>query len=142
MIVGDENADPLDGDATFDPMDLLLSNALVDTSVTPTSAGALEQVPPGFSAPETKTASFNLRANYALPAKNKNWRPINFGCLLGFSHRLDDCRACRTRCSAGRRLATPDCQSTPYGNRPGARSQDEVLSTRRRGRSTRRVNRS
>ena len=67
VVLGDQNADPVDGDATFNPIDLLLSNALVDTSVTPTSAGALEQVPTGSNR-ETKTASFNLRADYVLPS--------------------------------------------------------------------------
>lgn len=69
VILGDENADPVDGDATFDPIDLLLSNARIDTSLTPTSAGALEQVPASFTDRETKTASFNLRADYALPSE-------------------------------------------------------------------------
>jgi hypothetical protein len=68
VIVGDQNADPVDGDATFNPIDLLLSNPRVDTSLTPASAGALEQVPGNLSNRETKTASFNLRADYALPS--------------------------------------------------------------------------
>ena len=68
VIVGDQNADPFDGDATFNPIDLLLSSPRVDVSITPDSAGALEQVPGGLTAPETKTASFNLRADYALPS--------------------------------------------------------------------------
>ncbi len=67
IILGDQNADPVDGDATFNPINLLLTNPLVDTSVTPSSAGALEQVPSGSNR-ETKTASFNLRADYALPS--------------------------------------------------------------------------
>ncbi len=67
VIVGDQNADPTDGDATFNPINLLLSNSAVDTSVTPSSAGALEQVPSGSNR-ETKTSSFNLRADYALPS--------------------------------------------------------------------------
>jgi hypothetical protein len=67
VIVGDQNADPVDGDATFNPIDLLLSNVRVDNSLTPSSAGALEQVPIGSNR-ETKTASFNLRADYALPS--------------------------------------------------------------------------
>lgn len=69
VILGDQNADPLDGDATFNPADLLLSSPLVDTSITPTSAGALEQVPASFNFRESKTASFNLRADYALPSQ-------------------------------------------------------------------------
>ena len=68
VILGDQNADPDDGDATFNPIQLLLGNAGVDTSITPASAGALEDVPASFTNRETKTASFNLRADYALPA--------------------------------------------------------------------------
>lgn len=68
VIVGDQNADPDDGDATFNPIDLLLSNSLIDTSITPTSAGALEQVPGSFTNRQDKTSSFNLRADYALPS--------------------------------------------------------------------------
>lgn len=68
VIVGDQNADPVDGDATFNPIDLLLSDPRVDTSITPASPGALEQVPGDFNQRETKTASFNLRADYALPS--------------------------------------------------------------------------
>jgi 3-phytase len=76
IIVGDQNADPVDGDATFNPIDLLLSNAQIDTSVIPASAGAAEQVPPGLSNRDTKTASFNLRADYALPSV-VGWELLN-----------------------------------------------------------------
>lgn len=69
VILGDENADPVDGDASFNPVDLLLSSPLIDTSITPTSAGALEQVPTGENR-ETKTASFLLRADYVLPSES------------------------------------------------------------------------
>ncbi len=68
VILGDQNADPADGDATFNPAQLLLGNSQVDTSLTPTSAGALEQVAGGMSNRETKTSSFDLRADYALPS--------------------------------------------------------------------------
>jgi hypothetical protein len=68
VILGDENADLADGDATFNPIDVLLTNPRIDTSVTPISAGALEQVPRGLSDPGTKTAGFNPRADYALPS--------------------------------------------------------------------------
>ena len=71
VIMGDQNADPFDGDATFNPIDLLLSNAKVDNQLTPISAGALEQVPSGLTEPESKTASFNLRADYVLPSKKR-----------------------------------------------------------------------
>lgn len=68
VIMGDMNADPVDGDASYDPASLLLSSGQVDTSVTPTSAGALEQVPDSYNNRENKTASFNLRADYVLPS--------------------------------------------------------------------------
>jgi hypothetical protein len=68
IILGDQNADPVDGDATFNPINLLLSNTDINTMITPESAGALEQVPPSFMMRETKTADFNLRADYALPS--------------------------------------------------------------------------
>ena len=71
VIMGDQNADPVDGDATFNPISLLLENPLINTAITPSSLGALEQVPSGSNR-ETKTASFNLRADYALPAND--WR--------------------------------------------------------------------
>ena len=73
VIAGDQNADPDDGDATFNPASLLLMSAFVDTTLTPDSAGALEQVAPGQTNPETKTASFDLRADYALPAVYPDW---------------------------------------------------------------------
>ncbi len=68
VIMGDQNADPVDGDATFNPALLLLDSPFVDSTITPTSEGALEQVPSG-SERETKTASFNLRADYVLPSQ-------------------------------------------------------------------------
>lgn len=70
VILGDQNADPVDGDATFNPIQMLLDNPLVDTSITPSSTGAVEQVPDSFTDRETKTASFNLRADYALPSES------------------------------------------------------------------------
>ncbi len=76
VILGDQNADPADGDATFNPAQLLLSSDQVDTSLTPTSAGAQEQVPGSFSNRATKTSSFNLRADYVLPSKG-GWDLVN-----------------------------------------------------------------
>ena len=67
VIMGDQNADPDDGDATFNPIDLLLSSRRVDASLAPSSPGAAEQVPQGTNV-ETKTASFNLRVDYVLPS--------------------------------------------------------------------------
>lgn len=68
IVLGDQNADPVDGDSTFNPIDLLLSDNQVNTLPTPASAGALEQVPSGSNLAE-KTSSFNLRADYALPSE-------------------------------------------------------------------------
>jgi hypothetical protein len=70
VILGDQNADPVDGDATYNPANLLLTSNKVDVSITPTSAGALQQVPASYSNRENKTASFNLRADYVLPSVN------------------------------------------------------------------------
>lgn len=71
MVLGDQNADPVDGDATFNPILLLLDSGRFDTSITPSSPGAAEQVPLLFDQRETKTASFWLRADYALPSVQK-----------------------------------------------------------------------
>ncbi len=76
VIMGDQNADPTDGDATFNPISLLLNNPRINTRLTPSSAGALEQVPSG-SDRETKTASFNLRADYALPSRRSRMKLKN-----------------------------------------------------------------
>ena len=67
VILGDENADPTDGDATFNPILQLLDSPLIDTTITPSSAGALEQITSGSNR-ETKTSDFGLRADYALPS--------------------------------------------------------------------------
>lgn len=64
------DADPVDGDATFDAAMQITDHPLVDGSVIPVSTGALEQVPDTQSLRETKTADFNLRADYALPSKD------------------------------------------------------------------------
>lgn len=56
-----------DGDAIFNPIDLLLSNTPVNRSIKPFSAGALEQVSIGGNRRE-RTSSFNLRADHALPS--------------------------------------------------------------------------
>jgi hypothetical protein len=80
VIAGDENADPLDGDSTAGAIQQLLEHPLVNTKVTPTSAGAVEQagLQPGnethLGDPAFDTADFaeppgNLRADYVLPRK-------------------------------------------------------------------------
>ncbi|MCW1925668.1 choice-of-anchor J domain-containing protein [Luteolibacter arcticus] len=68
VILGDLNADPVDGDSSFEGSNALLGSALVDTSLTPESTGALQQVPASFNNESTKTSSFNLRADFALPS--------------------------------------------------------------------------
>ena len=86
VIAGDLNADPNDGDSTGNPVDMLLSNELVNASVTPSSAGAVEQAEllgganaehTGDPAHDTAdwqdenewgTATGNLRADYVLPS--------------------------------------------------------------------------
>ncbi len=81
VIMGDQNADPFDGDSTGNPILLFLDNSNIDTSVTPTSVGGPEaaQSQGGANAnhqgdPAFDTADFsdgstgNLRADYVLPS--------------------------------------------------------------------------
>ena len=83
VIAGDQNADPFDGDSTGDPIELLLDNPRVNTSVTPTSPGGPEQAAKQGGAnashlgdPAFDTADFadgapgNLRADYVLPDRD------------------------------------------------------------------------
>ncbi len=82
VIMGDQNADPFDGDSANDAILQLLDNPLVNTSVTPTSLGASEQASLQGRANATHqgnsafdTADFadstpgNLRADYVLPSE-------------------------------------------------------------------------
>ncbi len=82
VVAGDQNSDPLDGDSLPDAINQLLDSPLVNTSMTPTSAGAVEQsaLQGGANAnhesdPAHDTADFqdtpgpgNLRADYVLPS--------------------------------------------------------------------------
>jgi endonuclease/exonuclease/phosphatase family protein len=83
VIAGDQNSDPLDGDSIPGAIQQLLENPLVNTKLTPTSEGAVEQnaLQGGAnlthrSDPRYDTADFsdvapgNLRADYVLPRKN------------------------------------------------------------------------
>lgn len=85
VIMGDQNADPNDGDSTNNAILQLLDNPNINTSVTPSSAGAAEQasLQGGSNAnhgsdPAFDTADFadgdgspgNLRADYVLPDAN------------------------------------------------------------------------
>ncbi len=83
VIAGDQNSDPLDGDSIPGSAQLLLEHPRVNTSVTPSSQGAVEQAALQGGAntthrsdPAFDTADFadgapgNLRADYVLPEKN------------------------------------------------------------------------
>jgi 3-phytase len=83
VIAGDLNSDPFDGDSIPGSAQLLLEHPLVNTKVTPSSEGAVEQAQLQGGAntthlgdPAFDTADFadttpgNLRADYVLPRKN------------------------------------------------------------------------
>jgi Endonuclease/Exonuclease/phosphatase family len=84
VIAGDQNSDPVDGDSIPGSIQNLLEHPLVNTKVTPSSLGAVEQavLQGGANAshrgnPAFDTADFldvpgpgNLRADYVLPRKN------------------------------------------------------------------------
>jgi 3-phytase len=63
VILGDQNADPVDGDSTDDAILQLLDNPNVNATFAPESSGAAEQ-----SDDATDTASWGLRADYVLPS--------------------------------------------------------------------------
>lgn len=83
VIAGDQNSDPLDGDSIPGSIQQLLEHPLVNTRMTPSSEGAIQQslLQGGaniahLSDPAFDTADFadgapgNLRADYVLPRKN------------------------------------------------------------------------
>ena len=83
VIAGDQNSDPLDGDSIPGAIQQLLDHPKVNTKLTPSSEGAVEQsaLQGGANAthlsdPAFDTADFsdfapgNLRADYVLPRKN------------------------------------------------------------------------
>jgi hypothetical protein len=84
VIAGDQNSDPNDGDSIPGSAQLLLDHPLVNTTVTPSSPGGVEQTDlqggandSHLSDPAFDTADFNdfpapgnLRADYVLPSKN------------------------------------------------------------------------
>jgi hypothetical protein len=84
VIMGDQNADPFDGDSVAGAAQQLLDNPRVNTSRTPTSPGGSEQAALQGGAnlthrgdPAFDTADFvdvpgpgNLRVDYVLPSKN------------------------------------------------------------------------
>lgn len=82
VIAGDLNSDPLDGDSIAGSAQLLLDHPLVNTKVTPSSEGAVQQAALQGGAndmhlgdPQYDTADFgdgapgNLRVDYVLPSK-------------------------------------------------------------------------
>ena len=84
VIAGDQNSDPLDGDSIPGAIQQLIEHPLVNTKLTPSSPGAVEQAAKQGGAntthrsdPAFDTADFldvpgpgNLRADYVLPRKN------------------------------------------------------------------------
>jgi hypothetical protein len=84
VVMGDQNADPFDGDSVAGAAQQLLDNPRVNTSRTPTSPGGPEQAALQGGAnlthrgdPAFDTADFvdvpgpgNLRVDYVLPSKN------------------------------------------------------------------------
>jgi hypothetical protein len=84
VVMGDQNADPFDGDSVAQAAQQLLENPRVNTSLTPTSPGGPEQAVDQGGAnvnhrgdPAFDTADFvdvpgpgNLRADYVLPSGN------------------------------------------------------------------------
>lgn len=83
VIMGDQNSDPYDGDSIPSAIQQLLDNPLVNTSLTPASAGGPDAAERQGGANETHlgdpvydtadfadTAPGNLRADYVLPSRN------------------------------------------------------------------------
>jgi Endonuclease/Exonuclease/phosphatase family len=83
VIAGDQNSDPLDGDSIPGSIQQLIEHPLVNTKVTPSSAGAVEasalqgganlthRSDPAFDTADfADSAPGNLRADYVLPRKN------------------------------------------------------------------------
>ena len=83
VILGDQNADPYDGDSVDQAIQQLLNNPNVNTNVTPTSPGGPEASvrdggannshlgDPAFDTADfADTAPGNLRADYVLPSQN------------------------------------------------------------------------
>jgi hypothetical protein len=83
VIAGDQNSDPLDGDSIPGAIQQLIEHPLIDTKVTPQSAGAVEasllqgganlthRSDPRFDTADfADTAPGNLHADYVLPRVN------------------------------------------------------------------------
>jgi len=63
VVVGDQNADPVDGDSTNDAILQLINSPMFNSTFEPQSLGGAE-----FSDDATDTASWGLRADYVLPS--------------------------------------------------------------------------
>ncbi|MAR90046.1 MAG: hypothetical protein CML06_04075 [Pseudomonadales bacterium] len=63
VIMGDQNADPVNGDSFSNAILQLLNNPLVDTSFSPAASGGS-----GATSGVNATADFGLRADYVLPS--------------------------------------------------------------------------
>jgi PKD repeat protein len=63
VLVGDQNADPLDGDATLNPAASLIGSAFTNDAMVPMSPGAVD-----FGLSDEKTSEFGLRVDYTLPS--------------------------------------------------------------------------
>ncbi len=98
VIVGDLNADPVDGNSRSQAIRRILAHPLVQSAPTPTSRGAVSAAQQQRGAnehhhgkPETDTADFsdqvvgNLRADYVLPSQH--FKIINTGVV--WPHRED-----------------------------------------------------
>lgn len=86
VVMGDQNADPFDGDSILGAIQQLLNNPRINTSATPGSYGAVDATNrqgnnnfDHFTAPRYDTADFgesifggpgNLRVDYVLPSDN------------------------------------------------------------------------
>lgn len=81
VIMGDQNADPFDGDSVSNAITQLLAHRLIDPSVVPASAGAVEQStiqggantahrgPPAHDTADfADTSPGNIRVDYVLPS--------------------------------------------------------------------------
>ncbi|EAR08643.1 choice-of-anchor J domain-containing protein [Reinekea blandensis] len=66
VIMGDLNASPVEGDATDDPIGLLMASPYVNGDVQPTSQGGVDNDPANENAP-AHTADWKMRADYVLP---------------------------------------------------------------------------
>ena len=63
VIMGDQNADPVNGDSFANAILQLINNPWIDSSFTQTSSGGS-----GATSGESATADFGLRADYVLPS--------------------------------------------------------------------------